>query len=369
MERTYLDMVYNNVYYLNVWAFHHEDFKFLVDAVESKDVTAVVLLAAEEYHFNPFFHDLETFKVFKGFCNSHNTKLTVITGCNTSDRFGYKYNILNYRDNMISWETFFAHQTVERSLATKRMPLGYNNTINKHFISLNGRAHPHRCMFLDYMYKEDLFQHGYVSFHNFENLEYLYEFKHWNPTPLKFDMAFESSSDGMVDHMIPPIEFKDALFSVICESTVNVQFLTEKTYIPIWNRRPVLIYGHPKANLYLKSLGFELFDEVIDYSFDAIEDDEERCIEFMKQVKQLCSYNINDLRKQLMPKIHRNWLTLINILGNKKTRNRIERHLPADTNHEQVNGYRNMLNITDDIDYAPVLEKLKEQYENTINRK
>ena len=367
MEQTYLDKVHNGIYYLSVWAFRHEDFKFLVDAVESNDVTAVVLLMAEEYQFPPFFVSSETFRIFKGFCNSHNTKLTVITGCNTSDKFGFRYENLNQQDVIISWETFFAHLTVERSLGHNRMPLGHNATINKHFISLNGRAHPHRCMFLDYMYKEDLFRHGYVSFHNFENWDYQYEFKYWNPTTLKFDMSFESSPDGIVDIMRPPIEFKDALFSLVCESTVNAQFLTEKTYIPIWNRRPVLIYGHPKANLYLKSLGFELYDEVIDYSFDAIEDDEERCIEFMKQVKQLCSYDIDTLRKQLMPKIHQNWLTLIDILRSKKTRNRIQQYLPADTNHEQVDVYRNMLNIASE--HKLVLEKLKEQYENTINRK
>lgn len=368
MERTYLDRVHNNVYYLNVWAYTHEDFKFLVDAVESGKVNTVILLGAEEYNFNPLYYNAETFKIFKGFCNSHNVKLIIIAGCNLSDRFGYRYSILSQRDNLVSWETFFAYQTVERSLSENKMPLGYNNIINKHFVSLNGRAHPHRCMFLDHMYNANLFKHGYVSFHNFENWEYPYEFKYWDPVPLKFDTRFENHPNGMVDHMQPPLEFKDALFSVICESSVDVQFLTEKTYIPIWNRRPVLIYGHPRANEYLKSLGFELFDEVIDYRFDAIEDDEERCAEFMKQVNHLCKQNINYLRKKLMPKIHRNWLKLINLLDNPKQRSRIERYLPEEIDHEQVRIYRNMLNITNDPEYKPILETLKEQYENTINR-
>lgn len=368
MERTYLDRVHNKIYYLNIWAFCHEDYKFLVDAVERGDIHTVRLLGAEEYNFNPIYYDAETFRVFKGFCKAHNVNLEIISGPNLSDRFGYRYNLISQRDNFVSWETFFAFQTVERSIAENNLPLGHNTVINKHFVSLNGRAHYHRCLFLDHMYKEDLFKHGYISFHNFENWDYHYEFKHWTPELLKFDSRFESSPDGMVDHMRPPLEFKDALFSVICESTVDVQFITEKTYIPIWNRRPFIVFGHPRANAYLKTLGFELFDEYIDYSFDALEDDEERCIEFMKQVKKLCSYDINELRVKLMPKVHRNWLNLIRIVSDHKMRSRVGRYLPSGTNHDQVETYRRMLNIVTDANQTKVLKALKEQYENSTNR-
>jgi hypothetical protein len=369
MKRTYLDTVHNGIYYLNVWAYTHSDFKWLVDAVEKKDISTIRLLGAEEYVFMPFYHDSETFRIFKGFCNYHNITLEIITGCNLSYKLNYRYPIIDHRDSFISWETFFAFQTVENALSHSRLPLGHSKDINKHFVSLNGRAHPHRCLFLDHMFNANLFQHGYISFRNSDNWDYGYEFKYWKPEILKFDDLHENRPDGYVDYMLPPLEFKDALFSVICESTVDVQFITEKTYIPIWNRRPFLVYGHPRANEYIKSLGFKLFDNIIDYSFDSIEDDETRCIEFMKQVKQICNRDISMLRKKVEQTVHYNWLWLLKIVGDQETRRKILKKLDPNTNHVQVDVYRKMLNITDNPDYISVIDGLKEQYENIINRK
>lgn len=364
MERKYLDYCYNGIYYLNVCEFAHVDYKFLVDAVENGHVTTIRLLGAEEYHFTPFYFNSETYRVFRGFCRSHKVKLEIITGCNLSDQYGYRYNMLTHRDDFISWETFFAHQTVKVSLLHNILPLGHNPIINKHFTSLNNRAHNHRCLFLDHMFKENLFEHGYISFRNFDNINYNYKFKYWTPQILKFDNLFEE--DINQEHLHPPLEFKDSLFSLVCESSVDVQFITEKTYMPIWHRRPFLVYGHPHANKYLTSIGFRLFDNVIDYSFDSIEDDRERCIEFMKQVRQLCNQNINNLKEKVNAVVHFNWLNLIDILGRKKTIKPLLKKLDPNTTHKQVNAYRSMLNITKDESYIALIDSLTEQYQNEI---
>jgi len=47
-------------------------------------------------------------------------------------------------------------------------------------------------------------------------------------------------------------------------------FITEKTWIPILNKRPFILNTTPHNLLYLKKLGFETFDSILDESYDTI---------------------------------------------------------------------------------------------------
>lgn len=364
------ERIVNGVYYVDVWGFDHQDYTNIVEYVKKRKIYKIVFLMPCEYNFPPFFQDKQSFDIFLGFCSYYSVQITCLVGCNTSQEYGSRYHLNEFEDNLITWDTWFAHQVVQHSLNHNIDPYGIGINPQKHFVSMNGRAHPHRQMFLDYMFKEDLFEHGYVSFHNFEQVPFdSYQFKWWLPVPMKFDEEFENRSDGLKDLLRPPQQFKDSVFSVICESTNDIQFITEKTYVPIYHRRPFIIYGAPRANAYVKSLGFELFEEVIDYSFDSIEDDEIRCEVYMQQVKKIVSYDIQELKETFKNKIHHNWLNMLSIVENKKTIKRISKLLPKNTNHININNHLEFLNISSTEMYKHKINFLREHYENIINRK
>lgn len=362
--------IIDGVYFCDVWGFDHRDYLILVDAVKNKKIYKIILLMPSEYNFQPWFQDQQSFDIFLGFCKYYNVELTCLVGNNISNEFGYRHDLNMFSENLVPWETWFAHQVICHALNHDLDPYGINANPTKYFVSLNGRAHPHRQMFLDYMYREQLFESGYVSFYNFENRPFdSYKFKWWSPESMKFDEEFTKPENGIADLLRPPQHFKNSVFSVICESATDVQFITEKTYVPIYHRRPFVIYGHPLANAYMKSLGFEIFDDIIDYSFDEIDDDEIRCDMFMQQIKKLTTYNIQYLRDAVQSKVHHNWLNMLSIVENKKTRKRINKLLPKNSNHFHIHNHLEYLNIASTEGYQNKFKFLREHYENINNRK
>jgi hypothetical protein len=293
------------------------ELKDLVDLIESDNKPEkLIVFSPEEWEAATLYTDPTSFTLFKRFLDFHNVKLEIITGAVLDSKLSPNYFLNSVPEVTGSWPTFFANFVLRHSFENQVRPFGHNKEITKHFTSLNGRAHPWRCMFIDYMYKENLFQHGFISWHNTEEWSYQYDFKWWTPERMEFDQKWIEAKKfhSFLNIFIPPEEFKDSLFSIISESHPRALFITEKTYVPIYHQRPFLISGAPYTHRYLKKMGFKLFDEVIDYSFDKELDDEKRCEMFMKEVAKLCQYDITELQNKLQKKVLYNFNNLLNIV-------------------------------------------------------
>ena len=163
---------------------------------------------------------------------------------------------------------------------------------NKLFISLNNVAHLHRCMLMDSLYKNGLLSDNIVSWHDPKPE---YRFKYWSPKIMQLNDNFikEISQDRI------PKEYSCALFNLIAETTVDVVFLTEKTWHAILCSKPFLILGAPGIHKFLKSKGYKLFDNVIDYSFDNKTDLEKRIEMLVQEIKKLENKNYKKIYKEL----------------------------------------------------------------------
>ena len=86
--------------------------------------------------------------------------------------------------------------------------------------------------------------------------------------------------------------YSDTLFNIITETTCdnNSLNLTEKSFKGIANCHPYLVIGDVNTHKHIKDLGFELYEDLIDYSFDSIDDSEIRLNSALKEVKRI--YNI-----------------------------------------------------------------------------
>ena len=69
-----------------------------------------------------------------------------------------------------------------------------------------------------------------------------------------------------------PIQMHESYFNIVMETFAWHQFcfFTEKTFKPMIAEKPFIICGTLYQNQYLKSLGFEIFPEIFDYSFEKI---------------------------------------------------------------------------------------------------
>jgi hypothetical protein len=79
------------------------------------------------------------------------------------------------------------------------------------------------------------------------------------------------------------------------------------------------VYAAQYFHKFLQTQGFVLFDEIFDYSFDNIPNDEyndgkERCEAMMHETKKILNYDPNDLYKILKPKIDHNYKALYKLV-------------------------------------------------------
>ena len=83
--------------------------------------------------------------------------------------------------------------------------------------------------------------------------------------------------------------YTETLFSVVTETTFdnNSLNITEKSFKPIANCHPFIIIGDQNINKKLEDFGFQLYDDLIDYSFDAIYDNYERFDAVTKEIKRI----------------------------------------------------------------------------------
>jgi hypothetical protein len=182
------------------------------------------------------------------------------------------------------------------------------------FISLNNRSQLHRCVFIDQLARLQLIDKGAVSWlrHGNENAEYPYQY---------FDNKIRILDPGYTVQLTPvtlfPSEFHESLFHVVSETTsviVNVPMISEKTAIPLFYKKPFVVLGASNHHKNLVDLGFKLYDEIIDYSFDEVENLNQRVNMLAYQLTKLVDTNYSKLYNILKPKIEYNYNRAIEIV-------------------------------------------------------
>jgi hypothetical protein len=106
-------------------------------------------------------------------------------------------------------------------------------------------------------------------------------------------------------HQIPPI-FKQCLFNIITETSVqggtnNWQsvLITEKTFKALALRQIPIWFAVPGVVQQVRILGFDLFDDIVDHSYDRIQDQQQRLQAVLQQINHLDSKWATDQLSQL----------------------------------------------------------------------
>jgi hypothetical protein len=95
---------------------------------------------------------------------------------------------------------------------------------------------------------------------------------------------------------------RQTLFQIVNETLVDNYnntslFYSEKTFRPIICYQPFVIYGQKDCNKHLKNIGYQLYDEWFDLSFDSEEDNVLRYKKLLLSVKETCRY-LDSLKKE-----------------------------------------------------------------------
>ena len=172
---------------------------------------------------------------------------------------------------------------------------------------MNNRPHQHRCMFLDQMARADLIELGAVSWHNDE---VTYNWEWWkHPTRLLLTDQFETVWNSYA----LPSEWDSSFLNVVSECSINRIYFSEKTWIPILCLKPFLSQSDKGFYKKFTELGFVLYDEIFDYSFDDEPNDNIRTELIMNNVKKIIGRDYQEMYNTLLPKLTHNFLRAIEI--------------------------------------------------------
>jgi hypothetical protein len=212
----------------------------------------------------------------------------------------------------IYWPTFWinwAHENLRYVTVNK-----FDGTNIKYpFISLNNRSHYHRCVFIDEMAKQDLIDKGVVTWVKHLNENFDFPYKHFDNRQLLLNDEFNNK----LNSFLIPEEYNQSLFHVITEATHKATFITEKTVIPTLLKKPYIVIGSHGYNSRLIDLGFKLYDEIFDYSFDNELDLFKRTELFVNNVNRTLNINLTDMYNLLVPKIEYNYNRALEIINDK----------------------------------------------------
>lgn len=251
---------------------------------------------------------------FVQFLKDRNVQIEIIFGSfhtkyydDYCDRLGLNYNSLTF------WPTYWMPWT-EMCLNSVIDHTTYQvNTDFKYpFICLNNKNHTHRCALIDHLSKYNLIDSGVVTWHKFPNSTYEYDFKYYDDSIRTINDDFATKLDSFV----LPDQWHESFLHVIGEATINADFITEKTVIPLLLKKPFVCISTKNWNKRLKDLGFVLYDEIIDYSYDSHDNVEVRADKLCESISKL-STNYSELYKIIEPKIQHNYNRCLEIIKDK----------------------------------------------------
>ncbi len=112
-----------------------------------------------------------------------------------------------------------------------------------------------------------------------------------------------------LSQIIPISVFNQTAYSVVAETDYDntLSFFSEKTVKPIIARRLFVVFSGYKFLHNLKSLGFRTFENVIDESYDLIQDGQKRYQAAFDQIRYLCSVPQQEIFPQIKDTLEHNY--------------------------------------------------------------
>lgn len=243
-----------------------------------------------------------------------NIRLRILHGSFDCKYYTELHNSLEIESNDVEyWNTHWITWT-EIQLHSEYKTYEPNPSLFKYpFISLNNRSQLHRCVFIDQLARLDLIDKGAVSWLRYldENANYSYQY---------FDNKILTLDPGYSVQLNPintfPKEFHESLFHIVSETTSvinNIPMISEKTAIPLFYKKPFLVLGASSHHKKLADLGFKLYDEIIDYSFDEVEDLTQRATMLANEITKLVGCDYSNIYNTLRSKIEFNYNLAVEI--------------------------------------------------------
>ena len=125
-------------------------------------------------------------------------------------------------------------------------------------------------------------------------------------------LADDLTDDERNDHSVMATAlYQDSFCNIVTESQLDVDqsggvFLTEKTFKPLKHAQMFFIVGAAGSLAQLRSMGYRVFDNVLDNSYDAIEDPTQRWLALRDSIQQAHQQGLKKLYRGCQSDIEHN---------------------------------------------------------------
>ena len=107
--------------------------------------------------------------------------------------------------------------------------------------------------------------------------------------------------------------YYNSYFSIVCETFYEQQgalFVSEKIFKPIAYLQPFIVVGQAYVIEYMRHLGYDVFDDIIDHSYDKILNPRHRMEKIKKELIRLCRISSDqwaDILYHIFPRLYSNY--------------------------------------------------------------
>lgn len=303
----------------NISVWEQRDLDEFFNSIDVPELESIVFEGPWEFVYdrlNAGERSHEEFQRLVNLSNRRNIPLHIVTGGTKDNIPLFDFNDPQYKTiKMHYWDTFWFAYTYYELMRTpnkthndKHLKLltDYAVDLNQEFefpyITMNNNPKTHRAMLMDELAKHDLIDKGAVSWRDMHNsladirstfedgiTDSMYmgmKFDHWKPRRIFLDQDYV----WLNQHQLPP-QYKQSFFQIVTESFEHEILFSEKTATPLFFAKPFLILGTKNYNRRLTDLGFVLYDELFDYSFDSMDNLKDRVEGVVQNLIEIMSYS------------------------------------------------------------------------------
>ena len=287
----------------NVWT---DTFNEFVDDIAGNitDVDMVILDCLNEVDYYDKVFNKEQIDKLLSITKQHNIPVKIVTA-----NINKKIDLDTFTNiEIICWSTFWFYRTYDVWI---HQPNHYynlakgidisNSDVYKNFeftypyVCLNNIVKEHRSKLMDMLAKHDLIKHGAISWRGitYNGIISDQPYRYWKPEILILDQ----DTNVIFKQETMPNEFGHSFIQLVTESDDIETFFSEKTATPMFLNKPILVAANIGFHKDLKNLGFELYDELFDYSFDDEHDMETRYDKLVQNLKPYIGLSSSELKE------------------------------------------------------------------------
>jgi hypothetical protein len=239
------------------------------------------------------------------------------------DDFRKKLNIKEYKSKILwnlnkkifykDYDIFYydSYELVYWYKVKNLKPLEFKNKYDRKYVfsflngTLNGRPHRYK------MLKKILLNTNLVDISLISNIDKSTDILYMQPIPYNNNENLFSSDEYYV---------RDSYVNIIseskCDSYDGAFFITEKSIKPFVLQQIPIFLGPTNIANHFKKYGFDLFEDIIDHSYDVKEDLDLKIDLIYKELNKIQKLNLFDIFKQIENRLQHNYNVYLNMISN-----------------------------------------------------